>query len=212
METIQGTPEWFAARCGKVTASRVKDILAKTKSGYSTSRANYAGQLVAEILTGEPAEDGHINADMTRGTELEPQARAVYEMARDCMVDQVGFIDHPSIPQSGASPDGLVGEDGMVEIKCPRTHTHISYLLDKGIPSNYLPQMIWQLACAGPSRRWCDFVSYDPRLPEELRLVIRRLDRDDERVKEVEGEVVKFLAEVNETVEKLKQIQKEAKA
>jgi putative phage-type endonuclease len=209
MDIIQGTPEWFAARCGKVTASRVVDLLAKTKSGYSTSRANYAGQLVAEILTGEPAEDGYINADMQRGTELEPQARAIYELQTDCMVDQVGFMAHSTILQSGASPDGLVGEDGMVEIKCPRTHTHIGYILDKGIPSKYIPQMIWQMACSG--RKWVDFVSYDPRMPEELRLVVRRLERDDERVKEIEAEVVKFLAEVNETVDELKKIIKEAK-
>lgn len=199
----QGTPEWFESRVGRVTASRVADIVAKTKSGYSTSRANYMAQLVVERLTGVKSES-FTNAAMLHGVETEPLARAAYEVKTDVMVDQVGFINHPSIDMSGASPDGLVGDDGLVEIKCPNTATHIDTLLSGEADKRYLCQMQWQLAVTG--RKWNDFVSFDPRMPDNLQLFIKRVERDDELIKELEAEVVKFLKEVDEKVDQLKSI------
>lgn len=197
----QRTDEWFAARLGKATASRVSDIVARTKSGYSTSRANYAAQLVCERMTGAK-EEGFTNAAMQWGTEKEPDARAEYAFMRGVTVEEVGFIDHPALHFSGASPDGLVGVDGMVEIKCPISATHIDTLLNDTVADKYIVQMQWQMACTG--RQWCDFVSYDPRLPEAMRLYVRRFPRDAERIAELEREVAAFLAEVDRTVDALK--------
>ena len=196
----QRSESWFAIRAGKATGSRIADIVAKTKSGPGASRANYAAQLVAERLTGKPA-DSFSNAAMIWGTEVEPQAREAYEMKQGGYVEEVGFLVHPSIPMSGASPDGLVGDDGMLEIKCPNTSTHIEYLLGKVVPAKYKPQMTWQMLCA--DRKWCDFVSFDPRMPERHQLFCVRYEFDAEYAKELEAEVVKFLAEVAETVAKL---------
>jgi putative phage-type endonuclease len=192
-EIIQGSPEWFAIRCGRVTASRVADVVAKTKSGPSASRTNYMAELIAERLTGQPAER-FSNAAMAWGTEKEPEARSTYEFYRGVAVKQVGFVVHPSIDQSGASPDGLVGDDGLVEIKCPNTSTHLDTLLGQMVPSKYVNQIQWQLACTG--RQYCDFVSYDPRLPEAMRLFIKRMPRDDKRIAELETEIGAFLLEI----------------
>lgn len=199
----QGTDAWFQQRLGKVTASKIADIVAKTKTGYSTSRANYMAQLVVERLTGVKA-DSFTNAAMEWGTQTEPLARAAYELKNGVMVDEVAMIDHPTIPMSGASPDGLVGEDGLIEIKCPNTATHLDTLLSGEADKRYTYQMQWQMACTG--RKWNDFVSFDPRMPDNLQLFIKRVERDDELIKELEAEVVKFLAEVDEKVEKLKSI------
>ena len=199
----QGTDAWFQQRLGKVTASKIADIVAKTKSGYSTSRANYMAQLVVERLTGIKTES-FTNAAMEWGTQTEPLARAAYELKNGVMVDEVAMIDHPTIQMSGASPDGLVGEDGMIEIKCPNTATHLDTLLSGEADKRYLYQQQWQMACTG--RKWNDFVSFDPRMPDNLQLFIKRVERDDELIKELEAEVVKFLAEVDEKVEKLKSI------
>ena len=199
----QGTDEWFAIRCGKVTASRVADVIATTKSGYSASRANYEAQLICEILTDKPAES-FTNAAMQWGTETEPLARAQYELKTGNMVNQIGFVVHPMIEQAGASPDGLIGEDGCIEIKCPNTSTHLDTLLSQKVPSKYITQMTWQMVCTG--RKWCDFVSYDPRLPENLQLYIERIELDEEYGKKLESEVKGFLEEVNEKVEKLRKI------
>ena len=199
----QGTDEWFAIRCGKVTASRVADVIATTKSGYSASRANYEAQLICEILTGKPAES-YSNAAMQWGTETEPLARAQYELKTGNMVNQIGFVVHPMIEQAGASPDGLIGEDGCIEIKCPNTSTHLDTLLSQKVPSKYITQMTWQMVCAG--RKWCDFVSYDPRLPENLQIFIERIELDEDYAKKLQNEVVMFLVEVNEKVEKLRKI------
>ena len=196
-DIIQGSPEWFALRCGKVTASRVADVIATTKSGPSASRQNYLAQLVAEILTGTTA-DSYSNAAMVWGTETEPHARAAYEFYNDVSVVEVGFVVHPSITQSGASPDGLVGDEGLVEIKCPNTSTHIATLLDQKVPAKYITQMMWQMACTETA--WCDFVSFDPRLPEDLQLFVRRVGRDNERISELENAVVKFLIDVDKTI------------
>lgn len=203
----QGTPEWFAQRLGKVTASRVSDIIAKTKTGVSASRANYLAQLVAERLTGQAA-DTFKSGSMQHGTETEPQARMAYEAETGLMVTEVAMIQHGTIEMAGASPDGLVGEDGLVEIKCPNTSTHIATLMADKAPSQYIPQMQWQMACTG--RAWCDFVSFDPRMPEDMQLFIKRVPRDNALIAEYEAEVVKFLAEVQETVDKLIQIRRGA--
>jgi putative phage-type endonuclease len=197
---VQGSPEWFAQRAGKVTASRVSDVIAKTKTGWGASRANYAAQLVAERLTGN-VEPTFTNAAMQWGTDKEPEAREAYEFLTGVFVDQVGMVDHPVIPMTGASPDGLVGSDGLVEIKCPNTATHIETLLSGKVPAKYATQMAWQMACTG--RAWCDFVSFDPRMPEHIRLFVQRVERDDALVSELEREVTVFLSEVAATVEAL---------
>lgn len=198
----QRTPEWFAARVGHVTASRVADVIAKIKSGEAASRANYRAQLVAERLTGTPAEL-FSNAAMDWGIATEPQARAAYESHTGELVTEVGFIKHPSIQFSGASPDGVV-LCGLVEIKCPNTATHIDTLIAQAAPAKYIPQMQWQMACTGAE--WCDFVSFDPRMPERLQLFVVNVKRDDESIKIMEEEVMKFLAEVQDTITKLENI------
>ena len=200
---VQGSDEWFAARLGKVTASRVADVIAKTKTGWGASRKNYAAELIAERLTGVTAQS-YTNAAMQWGTDTEPQARTAYEFFRDAEVQEVGFVDHPSIPMTGASPDGLVGIEGMVEIKCPNTATHIDTLLGQAIADKYVAQMQWQMACA--DRQWCDFVSFDPRMPEHLRMFIARVHRDSERIAELESAVNDFLAEINKTVTALESL------
>jgi putative phage-type endonuclease len=196
----QGSPEWFAQRLGKVTASRVADVIAKTKTGYSTSRENYMAQLVCERLTGTVAES-YTNAAMQWGTDNEPLARAAYEAYADVLVDEVAMITHPRISMAGASPDGLVGDDGLVEIKCPNTATHIDTLLTQTVPGKYVTQMQWQMACTG--RQWCDFVSFDPRMPKELQLFVRHIPRDDAYIAMLEKEVLFFLEELDEKVNKL---------
>jgi putative phage-type endonuclease len=197
----QGSQEWLQDRCGKVTASRIADLMARTKSGYSASRANYASQLICERLTGCVAPS-FTNAAMIHGTETEPEARRAYEFYIDRDVIQVGFIPHPSIEMAGASPDGLIGDDGLLELKCPNSATHIETLLGGVIPDKYVKQMQFQMACTG--RQWCDFASYDNRLPERMRLFVKRVDRDEELIGEIETEVRGFLAEIDETVAQLR--------
>jgi len=199
-EVEQRTEEWFAARLGKVTASRVADVIAKTKSGYSASRDNYMAQLICERLTGQQGES-FTNAAMTWGTETEPLARSAYEAYADVMVEEVGFITHPTIEMSGASPDGLVGLFGMLEIKCPNTATHIDTLLTQTVPSKYITQMQWQMRCC--ERQWCEYCSYDPRLPQDLQLFVKRVEFDPEYVAMLEKEVIQFLAELDDKVNKL---------
>lgn len=193
-DIVQGSPEWHAIRLGKVTASRVSDVIAKTKSGPAASRTNYMAELIAERLTGEPAEK-FTNPAMQWGTEKEPDARAAYEFRTDATVQEIGFVVHPTIDASGASPDGLIGDDGLIEIKCPNTATHLETLIGQETPAKYITQMQWQMACTG--RAYCDFVSFDPRLPESMRLFIRRIPRDDKRIHELEAEVAGFLLEMS---------------
>jgi putative phage-type endonuclease len=199
----QGSTEWLAARVGKVTASRVADVIATTKTGYGASRANYMADLIAERLTGQPAER-YTNAAMAHGTATEPEARDLYAFMVDAEVEQVGLVEHPIVADSGASPDGLVGDDGLVEIKCPNTATHIETLLGQTVPAKYVTQMQWQMACTG--RQWCDFASYDPRLPESMRIFIQRVERDEEYIAWLETEVTKFLTELDEKVAALRAI------
>jgi len=196
----QGTPEWFAARLGNVTASRVADVIAKTKSGYSASRDNYMAQLICERMTNTVAES-YSNAAMAWGTETEPLARAAYESVADVLVDEVGYMPHPTIERAGASPDGLVGLFGLLEIKCPNTATHIDTLISEQVPAKYITQMQWQMACTG--RVWCDFVSFDPRLPSGLQMFVKRVEFDAEYVAMLKEEVIKFLTELDAKISKL---------
>lgn len=196
----QGTEAWFERRIGKLTASRMADVLAITKSGPSASRKNYLAQLVAERLTGT-RQESFTNAAIEWGVENEPLARAEYEILTDCSVDQVDFVDHPSIEWCGASPDGLVSNNGLIEIKAPNTATHIDYLLAGKPPAKYIPQMALQLACTG--RQWCDFVSYDPRMPEQHRLFVVRFTPDAEYMKKINIEAAAFLAEVESVIQQI---------
>lgn len=200
MNAPQQTADWLKARAGHVTASRFKDVLAKIKSGEAQTRAKYRLQLVTERLTGLPVE-GYKNAAMAWGTEREPEARMAYEAATGEIVAEVGFLVHPTIQWCGASPDGLVGADGMVEIKCPFESTvHVLTLID-GMPSEHMAQIQGNLWVNG--RKWCDFISYDPRLPEGLQLHRQRIERDDKFISSLVAEVAQFLAEVKVQHEKL---------
>jgi len=198
----QRTDDWFQARLGKVTASRVADVVAKTKSGYSASRQNYMADLIVERLTGQKASN-FSNAAMDWGVEQEPAARAAYSARTGDLVEEVGFIDHPTIAMAGASPDGFVGE-GCVEYKCPNTATHLEYLLAGKPVEKHVTQMQWQMACTG--RAFCEFVSYDPRLPEHPQMLIVRVPRDDKRIAELEAEVLKFLAELDDKLQQLEKV------
>ena len=200
MSAPQGSAEWLSARAGCLTASAIADMLAKTKTGEAASRANLRARLVAERLTGIP-QDGFSNAVMQWGNEQEPFARAAYEIHSGNLVDQTGLVMHPSIPYAGASPDGLIDDCGLVEIKCPNTATHIKYLLSGDAPKEYQPQMLWQMECT--ERKWCDFVSFDPRMPSHLQLFVVRFDRDEGRLNDVRAEAVKFLAEVDSMINQL---------
>lgn len=197
----QGTPEWHAARCGKVTGSRVADVVRKTKSGVSASRATYAGELVAERLSGFQASSSFSTRATEWGKEQEASARQLYALMTDAKVSTVGFVDHHSIEWSGVSPDGLVDDTGLVSFKCPNSSTHITTLLGAPIEPDYIKQMVWEMACTG--REWCDFVSFDPRLPPEMQIEIRRVHRDPVVIAELEIEVRKFLGEVSDTVDRL---------
>ena len=193
----QNSAEWLAARCGSLGASSIADMVAKTRTGWGASRFNLAARIVCERLTGTPQES-YTNAAMQWGHDTEPQARAMYEFMRDVAVQQVGLVLHPSINKSHASPDGLVGEDGLIEIKCPNTATHIETLLSEDVEGRYVKQMQWQMACCG--RAWCDFVSFDPRLPAEMQMFVQRVRRDDEFIAELEREARLFLAEIDKTI------------
>jgi putative phage-type endonuclease len=201
MSDLQRSDEWYAARLGKVTASRIADVCARTKSGWGASRKNYLAELIAERLTGVPT-NGFVNAAMQWGTDMEPEARLAYEFYRDATVLEVGFVPHPSIAETGASPDGLVGADGLVELKCPGTATHIETLRGGSLPEKYFLQMQWQMACTG--RAWCDFASYDPRMPESMRLFVDRVKRDDDAIQAIEKDVTDFLNDLRAIVRDLR--------
>ena len=198
----QRTEEWFSARMGCVTASRTADVMAKTKSGYAASRANYMAELICERLTCE-RQGGFSSAAMQWGTETEPQARMAYEIITGATVVETGFVLHPEIAGFGASPDGLIGDDGLIEIKCPNTATHIDTLLADKVPTKYIIQMHVQMLCTG--RVWCDFVSFDPRLPIDLHMFIKRVERDNKLAEEIVTEVQSFLADMEAKIAKLKE-------
>lgn len=198
----QGSEAWKALRLGKVTASKVQDIIARTKSGYSASRANYRADLVLERITKAP-RDCFQTAAMLHGIETEPEACDAYCRHMLCTVSEVGFVDHPRIERTGASPDRLVGEDGMIEVKCPQPAAHLDILLSGKVPEKYITQICWQFACL-PERTWADFVSYSPAFPEAMRLFIQRIPRDDALIAELEKEVEIFLREVDDAEAQLR--------
>ena len=198
----QGTPEWHAERCGKVTASRIADVMAKTKSGPGAARKNYMAELLTERLTGQPRESFTSGA-MQWGTDTEPQARAMYALECDVDVVEVGFVPHPDLANAGASPDGLVNDDGLVEIKCPNTATHIDTLRTGKIDRKYMLQMHWQMICTG--RAWCDFVSFDPRLPDAMQMFVRTVTLDGELAVEIQQSVTDFLAELDAMESEMRQ-------
>ena len=197
----QRSEEWFQARLGKVTASRVADVLAKIKSGESASRRNYKIQLVSERLTGEKQET-YINQAMQDGIDREQFARDRY-VQQFGEVEEVGFVKHPTL-EAGASPDGMVGDDGIIEIKCPMASTHTESLMSQDVPTKYIPQIQFQLLVTG--RKWCDFVSYHPMFPEHLQVFVKRIEADPVYQKELEVEVKQFLGEVDDVINKLKEI------
>ena len=196
--SIQGSPEWHAERLGRATASRFADVMAKIKTGEAAGRRNYRAQLVCERLTGTPSES-FTTAAMQFGTEQEPFARAAYEAQFGELVEQVGFIQHSDL-MAGCSPDGLLGDDGGLEIKVPNTATHIDTILN-GFPVEHTPQIQGAMWITG--RKWWDFVSFDPRMPERLQLYAFRVMRDEKLISEIEAEVRRFLNEVDETVARL---------
>lgn len=197
----QNTPEWHAARCGRVTASRVADIVRKGKGGPSKMRETYAGELVAERLSGYQAEGGFTSAAMQWGKDHEDEAAANYAFMHDVAVSKVGIVIHPRIEMAAASPDRLAGDDGLLEIKCPNTATHIATLLGARIDPDYEKQIQWQLACT--DRKWCDFISFDPRLPVEMQMAVKRYERDPIVIADLEREVAGFLIDVDRTVAEL---------
>jgi len=200
----QRTDSWRQARLGKITASRLSDVMAKVKTGYSTSRKNYMAELICERLTGQPAEH-YQSAAMQWGTDNEPLARSAYEAKYGVMVEEVGFIDHPAIPNFGASPDGLIDDEGGLEIKCPNTATHIEFLTGGNIDECYIFQLTAGMMCTG--RAWWDFVSYDPRLPDNLSLFVRRVYRDEVLIAEIEREICLFNGELYQILEQLRSIE-----
>jgi len=201
IDAVQGTPEWLSARAGRVTASMISNVLMKPETaGFR----DYQAQLVAEILTGKPQGSDYTNVHMQYGTETEPLARSAYEAETGFSVDEVGLCIHPTIERAGASPDGLVGNSGLVEIKCPKVATHLAYQIAGVVPSGYKNQMMWQIACTG--RDWCDFVSFRPDLPEHLQLFVVRFKRDSEKILELEAAVISFLSTVDAMLAKLKKV------
>jgi putative phage-type endonuclease len=205
----QGTQEWLQQRLGKLTASRIADALARTKTGWGASRANLMAALVAERLTGV-SQDSYTNGAMQWGIDTEPKAKAAYEFRNDIDIAPAEFVPHPRIAMSGASPDGYVGEEGLIEIKCPNIATHIETLLGAEIDGRYVKQMQWQMACTG--RAWCDFTSFDPRLPPEMQLHVRRVHRDDKLIAEMETDAAAFLEQVAARVERLQALYQQAEA
>lgn len=207
MSIIQGSEEWHQQRLGKATASRIADIISKTKSGYSTSRENYAVELALERITGA-RQEMYTNDAMRWGTETEPLARMAYESKTGNIVNEVAMINHPTIAMAGASPDGCIDAEGLVEIKCPNSATHLKTILSGKPDGKYVTQMMWQMACTG--RKWCEFTSFDPRFPAHLQIFIKRIQRDDALIASLEAEVIAFLKEVNDVVEQLNNMKEAA--
>ena len=197
----QGSDTWRQARCGSLGASVLHEVTARTKSGLSASRANRMATLLVERLTGVP-QDVYQNAAMLHGIETEPEARDAYCFYRDVEVQQIGLVLHPALSGTHASPDGLVGEDGLLEIKCPQPAAHLSVLLGEPIPQKYMIQIQWQMTCTG--RNWTDFVSYSPVFPERMKLHVQRVQRDNELIATLEKDAAAFLNELDEKVAALR--------
>jgi putative phage-type endonuclease len=206
MDNIQqGSSEWFEMRLGKITASRISDLMSKVKTGESAGRKKLKNELIRERLTGKRIE-GYTNAAMERGNALEPLARASYEIRRNLFVDQLSFVNHPVISMAGCSPDGLIGDEGLIEIKCPNPENHLEHFINDGkdLINRYYAQVQWQMACCGSDRKWCDLVSFDPDISDALQLFITRVFRDDEFIKQAEEEVIAFNDEIDIIVQQLK--------
>lgn len=200
---LQRSDEWYRDRCGSLGASQIGDALARTKTGWGASRANVLALLVCERLTGI-TQDTYTSAAMQRGIDTETEARAAYALDQNVKVQQVGLIKHPTIAGTHASPDGLIGDDGLVELKVPNSSTHIESLLGNGeIDRRYYLQVMWQMSCTG--RSWCDLVSYDPRLPLEMQLWIKRVPRDDKVIATLEDDVRTFLKELEAKLHQLRE-------
>lgn len=195
----QGTQEWLDLRAGNITGSKFSDILA---GGNGLVRDKYLTQLAIERLTGKPIVMDYKSMAMIKGSEDEALAREHYAFTVDEEINQAAFIYHSTILNAGCSPDALVGNDGLLEVKCPNLVTHTNYLLDKKIPNNYLKQMHWQLACTG--RYWVDWVSYCKEMPPHLRFLCIRVERDESIVKKYNDAAIKFNQEVNSLLEKLR--------
>lgn len=205
IDVAQGSDDWHKHRCGSLGASQVHDVLAKTKSGYTAARANTKARMVAERLTGLTQETFKSSA-MQWGNDTEPQARSAYEFITGKRVQVVGMFKLANLAGSHASPDGLVDNDGLIEIKCPNTATHIETLKTEKIDPKYITQMQWQMALT--DREWCDFVSYDPRMPEDLSLFIKRVPRDPQAIADLMKQVEEFLGEVDADIKALEEIRK----
>lgn len=201
---IQGSEEWKAARCGKITASRIWDIMDKTKAGKPTSkRKNYIAEKTLERITGAPMEHYRSPA-MQWGTEQEADARMVFEIGTGRAVREVGFIDHPTLPMCGASPDGLIGDDTIIEIKCPMSATHIAFVRTGVIDPQYYAQMQWVMGCTGRAQAW--FISYDPRCGPGLEVEYKLFKRDEKFLASAREEVIAAEEEIKEQVEELQEI------
>jgi putative phage-type endonuclease len=196
----QRSTEWYAARCGSLGASQIADALATTKTGWGASREALKNRLIAERLTGQP-EPSYVNKYMQHGIDTEDEARRAYEAHTGTFVDEMAIAYHPVLSHTHASPDGLVGDDGLIEVKCPATSTHIETMRTGKAPSKYIKQMQWQMRCTG--RDWCDFVSYDNRVPDHLKLFVVRVQRDDEMIAKLDAQVAEFLGEVERDIEEL---------
>ena len=202
IECIQGDSTWFESRLGMLTGSRIADALSKLKNGgESATRRNMMIDLAIERITGKPTEH-YVSEPMQRGLDLEPLALAAYELRTESEVERVGFVLHPRIQWAGCSPDGLVGA-GLVQAKCPLPRTHANYLLAGCVPQEYVPQMMWELACT--EKPWSDFISFCPEFPSPLDLLVCRLERDDAKIAEMEADAVKFLKDVEVTVTQLRE-------
>lgn len=200
---LQRTPEWHAQRLGKLTASRFGDAVAKTRNGWGASRDRYIAELISERLTGVPYPS-YVSREMMDGIDREPAALASYAFLRDIDPQPAGFVEHPRIPMSGASPDGYVGADGLIEVKCPAVHTHLAWLMGRAsIPDDYVLQAMWQMACL-PHIAWVDWMSYCPHLPARHQNYVHRMMRDEAMIERMEKQAVDFLAEVDRLLEQLK--------
>ena len=204
-DCIQHSPEWYAVRRGNLTASKIAAATGQRKRGTGelAARRNMRFELLSEILR-DKTTDHYVSPYMDWGIEQEPRARAEYEIRTGQSVEPLGFIFHPTLDRCGASPDGYIAPNGLLEIKCPETHNHLEYIDSGIVPVEYVPQMAWQMACAGPEIEYVDFVSFDPRLVEELQLFVIRYERDDKRIAEMEEQAIEFLSEVAQMAERLK--------
>jgi hypothetical protein len=203
MSAEQGSAAWLYERCGFVTASRFRDVIGKgSKGAYLAGRATYMWEVVIERLTGQPA-DHFTSSAMLHGAETEPLARMAYEAHAGAFVDEVGFIKHPTIAMCGGSPDGTVEDDGGIEIKCPfNSAVHLQTILN-GMPAEHMAQV--QGVMWITDAEWCDFISFDPRMPDDLKLYVQRIERDDEFISLLEAEILVFDGEVTALVEKLRE-------